>query len=164
MNEPDWIKNEAERTKREEEANDARAQDAIAASFRVAKEGPAFWQQLLAGLADNTNALPKIELAGRTSIIAAPEKGEQFCRVEVSKPGVFPNFTHTDLFYIPGAPVIRCRTLEGVEGGFVFRVLSSGEVVVVQDVDLMAMHPEQMAEFIVKRMATMIRRDIRQGA
>jgi hypothetical protein len=108
---PDWINDDAERIKREKAASDARAQAAIDASFKIAKDGPSFWQQLLASLKENTNDLPKINLAGNTSSIKAPEKGEQHCRVDISKPGAtFPVSTYTDLFYTLGNTAIRAHT------------------------------------------------------
>jgi hypothetical protein len=65
-NAPRWIASEAARAEQQRAASDARAQQAIEDSFKIAKEDPVFWKQLLGNLADNTNAFAE----NRTSMAA----------------------------------------------------------------------------------------------
>jgi hypothetical protein len=152
----DWIEEEERQAKRKLASSEARSQAAIGDSLKIAKEGPAFWKDLLTNLKNNTDALPRIKLSGSASLVAAPERGEQTCRVQVINSGV--DQTYTDLFYNLGGLEIRCRTLEGKEGHFAFRVLSGGDLAVVQDETEPAMNASYMADFMVKRMAKMVRR------
>jgi hypothetical protein len=155
---PDWIGKEVEEANRKREVNQTRARKSLEHSVTTSKKGPKFWQELIHNLRNNTDNLPSIGLSGDTSTVSNPQQGEQFCRVSVNKSGAFPAFTHTDIFYTPGANSIRSRGLENHEGEFVFRVLSNGEIGAIQyGVDTVPKDASEMAASMVERMATMVR-------
>jgi hypothetical protein len=159
---PDWIKREEAQIAQEKTQKDADKQRELAASIFISSDGPKFWQTLLERFAINTDALPKIDLSGQTIKVSAPERGEQHWRIAVSRPGIFPSFTHTDVFYSLGSGVIRCHTLEGQAAKFTFCVVSrrqgQQDIEVIQDGDSDPMDAGQMAAFIVKGMAGLVRR------
>jgi hypothetical protein len=122
------------------------------------KRAPTFWRELIDNLRNNTDNLPSIGLSGNTSLVSYLQRGEQSCRVSVNKPGAFPTFTHTNIFYTPGANSIRTSAPGNHEGEFVFRVLSSGEIGAIQyGIDTMPKDAPEMAAPIVERMATTVR-------
>jgi hypothetical protein len=155
---PDWIGKEVEEANRKQEVNKTRARRSLEHSVITSTKAPKFWQELINNLRNNTDNLPSIGLSGDTSLVSYPQRGEQSCRVSVNKSGAFPTFTHTDIFYTPGANSIRTRALGNHEGEFVFRVLSNGEIGAIQyGVDTMPKNALEMAASIVERMATMVR-------
>jgi hypothetical protein len=155
---PDWIGKEVEEANRKQEVNKTRARRSLEHSVITSTNAPKFWQELINNLRNNTDNLPSIGLSGDTSLVSYPQRGEQSCRVSVNKSGAFPTFTHTDIFYTPGANSIRTRALGNHEGEFVFRVLSNGEIGAIQyGVDTMPKNALEMAASIVERMATMVR-------
>jgi hypothetical protein len=155
---PDWIGKEVEEANRKREVCETRARKSLEHSVTISKKGPKFWQELIDNLRNNTDNLPSIELSGDTSLVSYPRQGEQSCRVSVNKSGAFPTFTHTDIFYTPGANFIRSRALGNHEGEFVFRVLSNGEIGAIQyGVDTMPKDASEMAASMVEHMATMVR-------
>lgn len=155
---PDWIGKEVEETNRKQEVNKIRARKSLEHSVTASKKGPKFWQELISNLRNNTDNLPSIGLSGDTSLVGYPQQGEQSCRVSVSKSGAFPKFTHTDIFYTPGANSIRSRALGNHECEFVLRILSNGEIGTIQyGVDTTPKDASEMAASIVEGMATMVR-------
>jgi hypothetical protein len=159
---PDWIAKEVEEANRKREVNQSLARKSLEQSVTTSKKGPKFWQDLIHNLRNNIDNLSHIGLSGDTSIISDPQQGEQSCRVSVNKSGAFPTFTHTDIFYTPGANSIRSRRPGNHEGEFVFRVLSNGEIGAIQyGVDTVPKDASEMAASIVERMATMVRDDSR---
>ena len=159
MNEmPGWIGREVEEANRKLEVNKTRARKSLEHSSTTSKKGPKFWQELVCNLRNNTDNLPSIGLTGNTSLVSSPPQGEQACRVSVNKSGAFPIFTHTDIFYTPGANSIRSRALGNHEGEFVFRVLSNGEIGAIQyGVDTTPKGASEMAACIVEGMASIVR-------
>ena len=159
MNErPDWIEKEVEEANRQHVVVEARTRKSLENSVTFGKKGPKFWQDLVENLRNNTDNLPSIGLRGETSLVAHPPQGEQYCRVSVHRTGPFPKFTHTDVFYTPGAIAIRSRAPGNHESEYAFRVLLSGEIGAIQcGVDRMPRSASQMAAFIVEGMATLIR-------
>ena len=154
---PDWIGKEVEEANRKREMSQTRAQKSLEHSVTTSKKGPDFWQELIHNLRNNTDNLPSIGLSGDTSPVSDLQQGEQSCRVSVNKSGAFPAFTHTDIFYTPGANSIRSRGLGDHEGEFVFRVLSNGEIGAIQyGVDTMPKDASEMAASMVERMATTV--------
>jgi hypothetical protein len=155
---PGWIGKEVEEANRKLEVNKTRARKSLEHSSTTSMKGPRFWQELVYNLRNNTDNLPSIGLTGDTSLVSSPPQGEQACRVSVNKSGAFPTFTHTDVFYTPGANSIRSLALGNHEGEFVFRVLSNGEIGAIQyGVDTMPKDASEMAASIVERMALMVR-------
>jgi hypothetical protein len=155
---PDWIEREVEEANRQHVVVESRTRKSLENSVTFGKKGPKFWQDLVEHLRNNTDNLPSIGLIGETSLVTHPPQGEQYCRVSVHRAGPFPKFTHTDIFYTPGAIAIRSRTPGNHESEYAFRVLSSGEIGAIQcGVDTMPRGATQMAAFIVEGMATLIR-------
>ena len=158
MKPPDWIEKEVEEANRKKTVSDTRTQKSLEHSVTTTTKGPKFWQELIDNLRNNTDNLPSIGLGGDTSIVSFKEQGEQSCRVSVNKPGTSPTFTHTDIFYTPGATSIRSRTLGNHQSEFVFRVLTNGEIGAMQyGVDAEPRDASRMAAFIVEQMAMLVR-------
>jgi hypothetical protein len=159
---PGWIGREVEEANRKLEVNKTRARKSLEHSSTTSKKGPKFWQELVYNLRNNTDNLSSIGLTGDTSLVSSAQQAEQACRVSVNKSGTFPIFTHTDVFYTPGANSIRSRALGNHEGEFVFRVLANGEIGAIQyGLDTMPKDASEMAASIVERMALMVRRHSR---
>lgn len=160
MNEqPGWIEKEVKEANRQQVLVETRTRKSLDNSVTFAKKGPKFWQDLLENLRNNTDNLPSIGLRGETSLVSHPPQGEQYCRVSVHRTGPLPKFSHTDIFYTPGAIAIRSRTTGNHEREYAFRVLLSGEIGAIQcGVDRMPRSASQMAAFMVEGMATLIRR------
>jgi hypothetical protein len=155
---PRWIGREVEEANRKLEVNKTRARKSLEQSSTTRKKGPKFWQELIYSLRNNTDNLPSIGLTGNTSLVSSPQQAEQACRVSVNKPGAFPVFTHTDIFYALGANSIRSRALGNHEGEFVFRVLANGEIGAIQyGLDTIPKDASEMAASIVERMALIVR-------
>jgi hypothetical protein len=154
---PGWIGREVEEANRKLEVNRTGARKSLEHSSTTSKKGPKF-HELVYNLRNNTDNLPSIGLTGDTSLVSSPQQAEQACRVSVNKSGAFPIFTHTDIFYTPGANSIRSRAVGNHEGEFVFRVLANGEIGAIQyGVDTTPKDASEMAASIVERMALVVR-------
>jgi hypothetical protein len=154
-NVPAWITAEEKHAEQEKARADTHAQSVIQDSFKIAKEGPAFWKELMEKLKENTDALSRLNLSGSTSVMTpADQRTEHRCRVQVTHSGA--DQTYTDLFYMPGSTSIRCWTPVGPQDDFAF-VLPSGEIAVAQGTDP-AMNASYMAQYLVKSMANHVRR------
>jgi len=132
-----------------------------AAQATLGAEGPVYWRQFLKEASINTEALqknPKLGVRGRTSPFGNPRGGEQRCRIEVSRTGIFPCMTWMDLFYTPVDSRIRAYTLEGIAFDLDFSISSTGKGVSIQtDEEYFLADPEALAEMLVKRMVKQVR-------
>jgi hypothetical protein len=156
---PEWIKEMESQAELAKAQSEASAQRQIAASLTVGAEGPEFWRQLHKELAINANALPKIGIRGSTSAFSYAQGEEQHVRVQVALMGLLPNMTYTDLFYMPGSTEIRCHTLEGEVFSFAFCVLTNNKGIgVIPENHMTPINAEKMAELIVKRMVSRMRK------
>jgi len=155
VNVPDWITAEEKQAERQKAETEAHGQKVIEDSFRIAKEGPVFWKELMEKLKENTDALSRLNLSGSASVMTpADERSEHKCRVEAINSGV--DRTYTDLFYRPGSTSIRCWTPTGPQDDFVFIVPGNGAIAVMQPGEPV-MNASQMAEFVVRNMANHVR-------
>lgn len=159
---PGWIKEIEAENARNAAQQEAAAQSLLVASMTIDSDSPEYWRHLVKELAINTDALPKIGLAGQTYIIPnRHNENEQHCRIEVSQPGaLIPRFTHTDLFYSLGTGAIRCHPLNGESMKFSFCLLPrKNGIGVTQDGHSGPIkNAEQLAESIVRRMAEIVQK------
>jgi|ERR1700722_12314204 len=157
---PGWIREIEAENARKAAADEAAAQSQLVASMTIDADSPEFFRHFVRELAINTDALPKIGLGGETyQIENRHHETEQHCRVEVFKPeALIPNFTHADLFYIPGTMVIRCHPFEGESTKFSFCLLprKNGIGVIEHGRSGPIKNAEELAILIVRRLADLI--------
>ena len=132
----------------------------VAAQLVLESSGPEFWHKFVKEAAINTEALvknKKLGVRGRTSPKGSPG-GEQLCRIEIARTGIFPSLTWMDLFYMPGDSRIRCYTLEGNAFELTFVVRGNGKGVAIQTEDeFYPVAAETLAEMLTKQMVKQVR-------
>jgi hypothetical protein len=75
--------------------------------------------------------------------------------VQVSKPGIFANFTYTDLLLNPNG--IQCRTLDAGFYELEFKVISDTEIGITHSRHAgPPWNPERTCEFIMRKMVEQI--------
>src|SRR4051812_7699204 len=102
---PEWMKKKQEENDLAESREQARLHRIAAGQLFVEMNAPKFWMNLLEKLKIAVDALPILKMAGSYTAI-----GHDSVRINVSSPGLFANFTYTDLFRDDNG--IRCSTVD----------------------------------------------------
>src|SRR5215469_5073353 len=152
---PEWMRREKAENELAEAREEARNQRVLAAALLLEKLRPTFWTDVLRHLKIAVDALPVLGMAGSFS----PVQVLQTVRIQVSKPGIFANFTYTDLFLDQDR--IRCNTLDAGSYGLEFCVLSASAIGVTVIPQPKPMNPEEASEYIMRRMTELIKRRAR---
>ncbi len=157
-NTPDWIKKE-NRAKADRKRREAEQQRHELDRAQSVQDGvPAFWRRLVTQLKNNTDHLKDLDgehLAGSTS---ASEGGEWQCHIEVNRHSVSPppEFSKMNLFYQPGANLIRRTYMHQAMREIRFEPGQNGLAARIDETPG-PQTPEQLADFIVKWMAKKVR-------
>jgi hypothetical protein len=158
---PGWIKER----QLEKAADDRKvteiSQKQLDASKLVRERGREYWLRLLDRLKFNTDALPTLgeELYGSTSPMGDPAgKGEVSCHIQVDRRSVTPGpaLSHTNLFFQPGGNRIRLWYQDQSMGDLELQPSGEGLVAVVGDGT--ALTAQELADYLVRRMAERIAR------
>lgn len=149
---PEWMKQRQIESELAEAKEDARLHRVVAAGLLIEREGPKFWQQLMKELKIAVDALPVLKMQGSYTLI-----GQDGARIDVSSPGIFANFTYTNMFRDDVG--IRCSTLDAGAYRLLFRVVSNTEIGVVDEHREGApMNPSLASQYVLGRMVDLIER------
>jgi hypothetical protein len=149
---PTWIAEREAANALKKAKQDADAIRQIAASIRVEKEGPEFWEQLLKEFSFNINALARLGLKGQ--VIALPAYNpvaESSCRLSVLNPQAFPQQSQADFFYTKRQGTIRCSMMNGGVFTMSLCVFEDG-IKAITDYGATPLSAKELAEEVVKRM------------
>lgn len=146
---PEWMRQKRAQNDLAEAREEARNQKHIAATLLIQKERTIFWKNLLQNLDASVQALSVLKMTGVISPV-----GLDTMRIQVSRPGIFANFTHTDLFLDAGG--VRCHMLEGGYYELGFAVVSDFDIGLVGQQSPRPMNPEEASEHILRRMVDLI--------
>ena len=155
---PEWIKRQKAENDQRQAATEAQAQRELAATFSIQAGAQLFWKQFLKELKNNTDNLELIALRGSLSVWQNNHAfGEESCRVTVARKSVIPHTVNTDIHFNNGGLGLRCSPFEGRPFELSFCLDPRGNVAVLADTEYSAMDAERAAQFIVERMAKMVR-------
>jgi hypothetical protein len=146
---PEWMQAKRQQDDLAIAREGERIQARLAASLLIERERTTFWKNLIQNLKIAVDALPILKMAGSVSPV-----GLDAIRIQVSKPGIFANFTHTDLFL--DAAGVRCHMMEGGYYEFQFSVISESAIGLTDSRSPRPLNSEQISERIMRRMVELI--------
>jgi hypothetical protein len=134
---PQWLKDDSEVRKKSDQS-------------KVSQLGLKFLSNVVSRLEANVEHLGSVGAQGRLSNLTRPDEQELRYRLDIRVNRVIPSLTYTDLFYMPGTLLIRCRPRDGWATDFHLCLLEDGEVGVIADGEFSQMDSPNFGDWIVK--------------
>jgi hypothetical protein len=135
---PEWIK--------EREAQFSRQ-----TSSRIERDGPSFWNDLIARLRVNVDGLGLLDARGSVTS-TENATGEWVCRVDLFNNRGVRGITDTGLFYRPGDSKIRSLTNDGESLTYSFWISPKGQFAVIPSDGYSPKTAAEVADAIVQAM------------
>jgi hypothetical protein len=153
----DWIEQRQLEQEKDKAAKQAETDRALFAAHVLQKEAPQFWTELMGILRSTVSRLDSIGVRGTVSDTSTSI--ENACQVAVSVTNaLFPQTTHTNLFYRNGDRHIRCHPVDVPAYNFEFQVSETRGMGVVPSDGHAHLDPARAAERIVRPMVERIQR------
>ena len=148
---PEWMKKKQEQTELAEANREAAQQREIAANALIQLKAPDFWKHLKQQLAIAVEFLPNLKLAGQITDTLGS------VRVSMSRPGVYPSQTYTDLSLQPRS--IHCTALNGGSYDLNFSIYSDTEICVIEGTTYTPpLNPEEATKLILEKMMGIVKK------
>jgi hypothetical protein len=151
----DWIEQKKIEQDRTKESAQAEIDRALFAAHVLQKEAPAFWSELTSALRSTVSRLEDIGVRGTVSDTST--NIENACQIAVSLTnGLYPQMTHTNVFYRNGDLQIRCTPLDVSPYTLAFQVSETRGIGVVPSDGHTQLNVAGAAERIVRPMVERI--------
>ena len=148
---PEWMKKKQEQIESTEAQREAARQRDLAASNLIQLKAPDFWNRLKKELAIAVEFLPKLNLQGQITDTFGS------VRVSMSRPGVYPSQTYTDLSLQPRS--IHCTALNGGSYDLNFSIYSDTEICVIEsNTYTPPLNPEEATKLILEKMMGIVKK------